>query len=76
MEEGITLGYSKELALLTFWPKKVVPAIATRDDGSALCGSVMFVPLAGGLHVVVVPRVWSLGKKPETSLPNHMYVVG
>ena len=54
MEAGIELGSFTELVLLTFWPKEVVPTIATSDDGSALDGRVTPVPLVGRLHAVVV----------------------
>jgi len=75
MEDGIALGDETELVLLTFWPKKVVPATATSNDGSTLCGRVISVPFPV-LHVVVIGKVWSLARKAEISLPNHMYVVG
>jgi hypothetical protein len=76
MEDGIRLGSCLELVLLTFWPKEVVPTIATSDDGSALGGRVSSVPLVGRLQVDDVVVAVSLARKPESSLPNHMYVVG
>jgi len=80
MEDGIELGFWTELVLvlLTCWPKKVVPTTAKSDDGSALSGRVISAPLPV-LHVVEIGKVWSLDslpRKPESSPPNHMYVVG
>lgn len=58
MEDGIKLGFGMELVLvpLTCWPKKVVPTIATSDDGSALSGRVIPAPLPV-LHVVEIGKV-------------------
>jgi hypothetical protein len=55
MEDGIRLGYGTELVLLTCWPKKVVPTIATSDDGSALSGRVISAPFPV-LHVVDIGK--------------------
>lgn len=56
MEEGTESASSVETVLVIVWPNVEVPAITTKDDGSALAGVVIAVPLLGRLHVTVVRK--------------------